>query len=63
MYAFEKMEDLHVIGLPAVGYNFSDDQPVGWLDAKFSKKVGEFTLRVIHGNLGENGKTVQIAWR
>jgi len=63
VYAFEKMDDLHVIGLPAVGYNFSDDQPVGWLDAKFSKKVGEFTLKAIHGNLGENGKTVQIDWR
>jgi len=29
----------------------------------FQKKVGEFTLRAIDGNLGENGKTVQIAWR
>ncbi|WP_020526379.1 metallophosphoesterase family protein [Flexithrix dorotheae] len=62
-YQYDKMEDIHVIGQPGIGYNFSDDQPVGWLDAKISKTSGEFTLRAIAGNLEENGKTVKLDWR
>jgi len=62
-YSYQKLEDLHVIGLPAVGYNFNDDQPVGWLDARFFEDRGEFTLNAIDGNLEENGKTVDLVWR
>ena len=62
-YSYEKLEDLHVVGLPAVGYNFNDEQPVGWLDARFFVDRGELTLKAIAGNLGDNGKTVKLDWR
>ncbi|MBX2842081.1 MAG: metallophosphoesterase [Flammeovirgaceae bacterium] len=63
LYHYDKVEDLHVIGQPGIGYNFSDDQPVGWLDAKISEKYGEFTLKAIAGNLEDNGKAVKLDWR
>ena len=62
-YAYETWEGVHLINLPAVGYNFNDDQPVGWVDAKLTATGGAFTLRAIGGNLEKDGKTVAVTWR
>ena len=62
-YAYDVWEGLHLINLPAVGYNFSDDQPVGWVDAKLTQTGGAFTLRATGGNRQKDGKTAVIAWR
>jgi 3',5'-cyclic-AMP phosphodiesterase len=62
-YAYEMWDGVHLINLPAVGYNFNDDQPVGWVDAKLSAVGGSFTLHAIGGNLQKDGKTVEVAWR
>ncbi|MCX6631937.1 MAG: metallophosphoesterase [Candidatus Solibacter sp.] len=62
-YAYEMWEGVHLINLPAIGYNFNDDQPVGWVDARLTATGGAFTLRAIGGNLEKDGKTVTLAWR
>ena len=62
-YAYDMWEGVHLINLPAVGYNFNDDQPVGWVDARLTAAGGAFTLRAIGGNLEKDGKTVTLAWR
>lgn len=62
-YGYGSYEGVHLINLPAVGYNFSDNQPVGWVESTFSSSGAELTLRAIGGNTAENGKTRSLQWR
>lgn len=62
-YKHEERFGMHLINLPAVGYNFNDRDPVGWIDARLSATGGEFTLRAIGGNEENNGKTLSLTWR
>ena len=62
-YAYDDWEGIHLVNLPAVGYNFNDDQPVGWVDARFSATGASLTLRSIAGNQAQNNKTLNLEWR
>ena len=62
-YAYDTLDGLHLINLPAVGYNFADREPVGWVESVLTAEGGEFTLRALAGNLEKNGKTVSLRWR
>ena len=62
-YHVEESKGLHLINLPAVGYNFNDDQPTGWLDAHFSEKGVKLKLHANGGNQSEGGKTREILWK
>jgi 3',5'-cyclic AMP phosphodiesterase CpdA len=53
---------LHLINLPAVGYNFRDQDPVGWVDARFHLKGVALTLRAFGGNQSDNNKTFHLTW-
>ena len=35
MWEFKKHDRLQLVNLPAVGYNFKDGDPIGWVDARF----------------------------
>jgi len=61
-YAQERRGHIQLINLPAVGYNFADDQPVGWVDARFSRAGVMMVLRAIGGNRDGNGQTTLISW-
>lgn len=63
VYRFSKVEDLDLINIPAIGYNFSDRVPVGWIEAYMTSEGGDFILRAIGGNMADNGKTTSLAWR
>lgn len=54
---------LHFINLPAVAYNFSVEQPVGWVEAALTPVGGVFKLHAIAGNSAVDGKTVEVTWR
>jgi hypothetical protein len=54
---------MHLINLPAVGYNFNDGEPVGWVEASFTAEGGDFRLRAIGGNTEQDGKRVSLRWR
>jgi Icc protein len=54
---------LHVVGLPALGYNFSDAQPVGWVEARFRPDGVSLTLRAVAGNRADDGKTTFLEWQ
>ncbi|GIU79607.1 MAG: hypothetical protein KatS3mg005_2845 [Bryobacteraceae bacterium] len=56
-------EGIQMINLPALGYNFNDDQPVGWVDAVFTDKGATLTLHALGGNTERNGKSVVLPWR
>lgn len=62
-YGYSLIEDIHMINLPAVGYNFNDDEPVGWVDALIGPEGADLTLRAFGGNTAGNGRTTRIAWR
>jgi len=61
-FHFTKYKHIHLINLPAVGYNFSDSEPVGWVDGEFTHDGVHLTLNAIAGNQNQNGKTIQLNW-
>ncbi len=61
-YAQDRRGHIQLINLPAVGYNFSDDQPVGWVDARFSREGVAMVLHTIGGNRDGEGMTTSISW-
>lgn len=63
VYRFDIWEGIHLINLPAVGYNFTDQEPVGWLESELTGEGGAFTLRAIGGNKAQDGQTVSVRWR
>ena len=47
---------------PALGYNFSADQPVGWVNARFRRGGVDLTMHAIAGNRTLDGQTSRIVW-
>lgn len=55
-------DGLQLINLPAVGYNFRDQDPVGWVQARVQADGVELTLHAIGGNTADDGKTYRVKW-
>jgi 3',5'-cyclic AMP phosphodiesterase CpdA len=62
VYSYTQREHMHLINLPAVGYNFGDDQPVGWVSGTFDAAGAALTLHAIGGNRSQDGMTTNIRW-
>ncbi len=62
-YAYDQWEGIHLVNLPAVGYNFRDSEPVGWVEARLRSEGAALTLRAFGGNQEKNGKSVDLKWR
>ncbi len=62
-WRIEQSEQLWLINLPALGYNFADDQPIGWVKAELRQDALLLTLSAIGGNTAEHGKTHTLGWR
>jgi 3',5'-cyclic AMP phosphodiesterase CpdA len=62
-YGFKQVEGIHLINLPATAYNFSLEQPVGWVEANLRKDGGDFTLHAVAGGTSEHGKVTSLKWR
>ena len=63
VYAFSQLEGIHLINLPAVGYNFNDKGPVGWVETQLTSQGGDFTLHAVAGNTDADGRTTKLTWR
>ena len=63
VYRYDTLDGIHLINLPAIGYNFADSEPVGWVDANLTAQGGEFKLNAIGGNMAKDGKTTSLRWR
>ena len=63
VYGFSEFEGIHLINLPAVGYNFNDSDPVGWVEARLGRRGGNFVLHAVGGNLDSDGSVTKLAWR
>jgi len=62
-YGFSEFEGIHLINLPAVGYNFSDSDAVGWVEANLRSRGGDFVLHAVGGNIDSDGSVTKLAWR
>ena len=62
-YEFSTDAGIHLINLPATGFNFAGNQPVGWVEARLTKKGGEFTLHAIGGDRSADRQTQKLTWR
>jgi len=62
-YGYSEFEGIHLINLPAMGYNFSDTEPIGWVEARLTAKGGDFTLHVVTGDKDKDGCVTKLTWR
>jgi 3',5'-cyclic AMP phosphodiesterase CpdA len=63
VYKFSQFEGIHLVNLPAVGYNFSDKEPVGWVEAALTARGGDFRLHAIAGNTSNDKAVTKLQWR
>ena len=63
VYGFSEYEGIHQINLPAVGYNFNDKDPVGWVEALLTAQGGDFILHATAGNKDKDGTITKLVWR
>lgn len=63
IYKYDTWEGIHLVNLPAIGYNFRDKDPVGWVESVFTPHGGSFTLHALGGNAEKDGQTTRLAWR
>jgi 3',5'-cyclic AMP phosphodiesterase CpdA len=63
IYSVNERDKLKLINIPAVGYNFIDSQPVGWLEARISRDSGLFKLHAIGGNVEDDGEVTEVKWK
>ena len=63
VYGFSEYKGIHQINLPATGYNFSDKDPVGWVQAQLTARGGDFILHATLGNRDKDGAVTKLAWR
>ena len=62
-YEFLEAHGIHLINLPAVGYNFTNAQPLGWVEARMTAEAGEFVLHAVAGNPKKDGRSTLLRWR
>ena len=63
VYRFDEYKGIHLINLPATGYNFNDADPVGWVEARLRTAGGDFILHATAGNTEQDGSEKHLAWR
>jgi len=62
-YGFSEFEGIHLVNVPATGYSFNNNVPVGWVEAQLTAKGGDFTLHVVGGNKEKDGSLKRLKWR
>ena len=56
-------EGISFINLPAIGYPFTENQPIGWSKLTPSADGATLELRAIGGDESKPGEVVKLAWR
>jgi Icc protein len=62
-YSFKRRDGIHLINLPAVGYPFNEQEPIGWVDSFFSADGATFELRAFGSNTAQNRQKTSLSWR
>jgi 3',5'-cyclic AMP phosphodiesterase CpdA len=61
-WKYAKSDELHLVNIPAVGYNFKDSEPVGWTEAVFRPDGCTLKLHAIGGEMAPDGQVLQLRW-
>lgn len=61
-YHVEARDGVQLVNLPAVGYNFADTEPVGWIDSTWQADGVSLTLHAVGGNRAEHGQRREVRW-
>lgn len=56
-------EGVHLINLPATGYRFNPDEPLGWAEAHIHPSGAAIDLHCLHGRSRKFGTRHHLAWR
>jgi Icc protein len=62
VWEFKHHDRVHLVNLPAVGYNFKDADPIGWVDARFDPNGVSLTLRVLAGKHADDKRVRRLEW-
>ncbi len=63
VWNIQKIDDLHMINLPAIGYRFLPKQPLGWAVFRPEPDGAEIELRCIGGDRRKDGRRTSLKWR
>ena len=63
VYETREIEGVHFVKLPAVGYAFGEDKPIGWVRAYVDATGCELELRAIDGDKKLHGQKIKLRWR
>ncbi|MBE0537452.1 MAG: metallophosphoesterase [Phycisphaerae bacterium] len=59
---YAAFDDIHLINLPAAGYSFKENVPIGWMNATLTPTAGRFKLNTIGGPAPAE-PTTELTWR
>ncbi len=62
VWGIDERDGVRLVNLPAVGYNFRDQDPVGWVEAEFTAEGVDLILHATAGNREEDGKRQFLRW-
>lgn len=63
VYQQSILDNVHLINLPALGYDFQNGkQPIGWIDSRIADNGIELTLHPIDKTRSDNGEVKQFKW-
>lgn len=62
VWNLSERQGVKLINLPAVGYNFADKDPVGWVDARFHRRGVDLVLHAFAGNQEADGREFPVRW-
>lgn len=62
VWSLTERQRVKLVNLPAVAYNFRDQDPLGWVEASFHPKGVDLTMRAFAGNTTDNGRAFNIKW-
>jgi 3',5'-cyclic AMP phosphodiesterase CpdA len=62
-FSHTQIEDLNVVNLPATGYSFSTNQPIGWVEGRFTARGAVLLMHAVDGDKTLNGQPIPLTWR
>lgn len=62
VYNITRRQRVQLINVPAVGYNFDDNEPVGWIEAEFAGSGVSLRLHAVTGNMANDGQVTEVGW-
>ncbi len=58
-----KREEIHIINLPALGFTWAKNQPLGWVDVQLHSDGATLTMHSLDNKHPTHGQKTQLTWR